>query len=1318
MDVEPIALVGVGCTLPGKVHGLDDMYKVLREGRDCVEEIPSSRWDVDKFYDPDPLAPGKTYIRHGGFVDDVDRFDAAFFGISDAEAVRMDPQHRLLLQTVWHALEHAGQDPGDLRGTDTGVFLALMNSNNYSLLKHEIEGLNGVTAYDAMSDANSISAGRIAHFLDLKGPCFAVDTACSGSLVALHLARQSILTGECDSAVVAGVNLILNPDVHVAFCKLGLFSRSGQCRAFDAKADGYVRSEGCVAVLLRRQSLAEERGDPILASIVGTAINHDGHTPALTAPNGRTQEQVMRTALARSGVDPAQVDYVEAHGTGTPVGDPIEMGAIAGAYARSRTADRPLYVGSAKSNFGHTEAAAGLLGVVKAALSLHRETIYPSLHLDRLNPKIDLGGAPVEIPTEPVPWPRTDAPRLAAVNSFGYSGTNAHALLREAPQPRHGTGTAKPRPAELLVLSAKSPASLDALAERWAEYLSRTGRESLPAAVFTAAAGRAAHRHRLAVTGRGGIEIANDLRLWRTRRTPPSVTVGHPAKPARTAFVFTGQGVQYAGMARELYDGEPAFASALDRCAELLDPELPVPLRQLLFEEQSPGALDDTRLAQPALFAVEYALAMLLRSWGVVPDAVVGHSIGEVVAACVAGMLPLEDAARFSAVRGRLMGELPCDGVMLAIAADPETVHGWVSGREADISVAAVNGPRAVVVSGRAEAVDEVARLAEAEGSRTTRLRTSHAFHSPLMDPVLAELGKAAAGLRPTAPAVPVFSNVTGEALTGAEGPEYWSRQARRPVRFRDGMRAVAALGCTVVVEIGPHPALRTYIPEAFGDTDVTVIPTLRRDGRDVRNVLAAAGALFTAGAAVDLPALYQGPRYRRTSSAPRYPFRADRYWLTPAPGTDDSEAADTAPRRQAPPVAPAPEAAPQPPVVRTVHRHELRPGTPWADHRILGSTVFPATGYLQLAVDAYASADGHAFAPLELTGVDFLRPLVLAPAKPSSVRVDLEGDGSSADGRLQFTMAGADEDGPSRYCQGKVGPAARQNGSGTPPEELRAAMPTALTPGRLYGLLREAGMEYGASFSTVRELWLDEAGGQALGRITAAPDGASRVSHAHQFATMLDGCLHLTAAAAREGAARGAHVPVGVGRMVLHRPLPDQIWGHVRLRPNPNGTAFTARLRVLDDTGTVLADLDDIEFRRIAALTDTSAVPAAPVDGRPRESGDSRRELRERIEPLPSEERPQVVIGWLTDEIVDTLGRMSTELEIDLHDLDPSLALLEIGLDSLSITELQRRIQEKLDFRFKAMEALEYQSIEELAEYLLHRVILADPSATAHQDS
>ena len=1303
---DPIAIVGAGCRLPGAVRGLEELFETLEQGRDCITEVPPDRWDVDAYYDPDPVTPGRTYVRRGGFVSEVDRFDAGFFGISDAEAARMDPQQRMVLETVWHALEDAGQSPDQLMNSPTGVFVAMMNTNGYSQLKVMFEGLSGITAFDAMGDAMSITGGRIAHFLGLEGPCLTLDTACSSSLVALHLARQSILAGECDSAIVAGVGAILHPGIHMAFSKVGLMSREGRCAAFDASADGYVRGEGCVAVVLRRESQAVLRGDRILASIVSTAVNQDGQTPAVTAPNGRAQESVMRMALARSGVSPNEVGYVEAHGTGTPVGDPIEMSAIANVFGPGRPEGDTLYVGSVKSNFGHIEAGAGLLGLVKAALSLDREEILPSLHFEKLNPNIDLSHVPVTVPTQPIPWRRDpERQRLAGVNSFGYSGTNAHALLQEAPAPSAaGRDGAAARPYELVVLSAKTAAGLEDLVDRWAPVLDHDEVDALPDVAFTAATGRAHLAHRLAVVARDAEEVAEKLQAWRDGRKPRGLSSGR--KPAwrkpKIAFVFTGQGAQYAGMAKELYDTEPRFKAALDRCAQAMEGELDQPLLEVLFGESSAELLSSTTYVQPALFAVEYALADQLAHWGIEPDYVIGHSVGELVAATVAGMLDLDDAARFVVARGRLMGGLPAGGAMLALDATREEASGWIAGRESELSVATVNGPRSVVVAGTEAAVEAIAERAEQEGRRAQRLEVSHAFHSPLMDPILDQLSEVAGSMRLQAPKVPIVSNVTGDFVGDDTDGRYWSSHVRQSVLFHQGIERIVESGCAVVLEVGPHPALMPAVASAFDTDELKCVPTLRRDKKDVRHLLEAMAALYAVGVPLDFDQMFWRPSYRRVS-LPLYPFRRDRHWLRADTRMDSppdalGEEPMALPEELHPLLGEASEVGAR----RVVFRSQLAASSPWTDHRVLGNTVFPGTGYLDMAARAFAAAAGEGFRPAVLRDVVFERPLVLSYGQERTVEVTLD---TSANGAVtaSFLIAARDDDSVEPCCRGRIEEASGDIELVSLEEEL-AGRGEELPIGPFYGQLREGGLEYGARFSNVRQLWLGQPGsGEAFGRVsTALPGQESRADALSQVA-LLDGCLHLFGAALRrlgdDDEFQGAYVPAGLQALTLRAELPAEVWSHVSIRTNNDGRAAVAEVRVLNDEGEVVAEMEGLELRRKGSL-DAAGAPVAAAE----DTSFSREELIAQLRDQSREQRIGVLSEWLAAEVKATVGQAAEDLDLD--DIHPSTAFLEIGLDSLLVTELQRRIQEKLDFRFQPMEAMDYQSIESLADYILDDVL------------
>jgi acyl transferase domain-containing protein/SAM-dependent methyltransferase len=879
---EPIAVVGMACRFPG-APDVDAYWALLRAGVDAVREVPPDRWDVDAWFDADPEAPGKSYTRHGGFIDGVRGFDAAFFGVSPREAASMDPQQRLLLEVAWEALEDGGEDPSGLAGTDTGVYVGMSNSD-YALLTGAADRVERLDAYHGTGAAFSIAAGRLSYVLGLHGPSLTVDTACSSSLLAVHLACQALRRRECGRALAAGVNLIVAPDATVKASRARMLAPDGRCKTFDARADGYVRGEGCGVVVLRRLADALADGNRILGVIRGSAVNHDGRTGGLTVPNGPAQQAVVRQALADAGAAPADVAYVEAHGTGTALGDPIEVQALAAVLGAGRPAGQPLLLGSVKTNIGHLEAAAGVAGLMKVLLALRHGEVPAHLHFVTPSPHIAWRDLPVAVPTATTPWP-AHARRLAGVSSFGFSGTNVHVIVEAPPAPSPEPAPVE-RPCHLLALSARRAGALAQLADRYVERLGATPAPAIADVAGTATAGRAHLSHRLAAVVTSAEHARDTLLAWRAGRAPAGLATGvAPAgEPAPdVAFLFTGQGAQYAGMGRALYEGEPVFRAAIDRCAAAVDGELERPLRELLYGAAG-DALERTGDTQPALFAVEWALAELWRAWGVEPAVVLGHSVGEYVAATVAGVLEPEDAVRLVAARGRLMQALPAGGAMAAVFAPEARVREALAPWAAAAEIAAVNSPSNVVVSGTAAAVRGVTDALGAAGVRSERLRVSHAFHSALMEPMLAEFGRVAGGVRYRTPRLALVSNVTGAVVRGDEVSHagYWVRHVRQAVRFADGIAAIDAMGVRIYLEVGPHPVLAGLGAQSV--SDATWLASLRRGRGDWPTLLEAAAALYARGATLAWRAV-NGARGQRRISLPSYPWQREPYWIeSPAP--------------------------------------------------------------------------------------------------------------------------------------------------------------------------------------------------------------------------------------------------------------------------------------------------------------------------------------------------------------------------------------------------------------------------------------------------
>jgi len=882
---DPVVIVGMACRFPGGVRSPEDLWRIAAEGRDVISNFPTDRGWLDDIYDPEPGRAGKTYVREGGFLDGAGDFDAGFFGISAREALTMDPQQRVLLETAWEAIERAGIDPHSLRGTETGVFIGLSDMGYRSALAAGTE-LQGTESYLLTGNMPSVASGRIAYFLGLEGPAVSLDTACSSSLVAVHQAAQSLRSGESTLALAGGVTIMMSPLGYVLFAQQRGLAFNGRCKSYASSADGTAWSEGVGLVVLERLSDARRNGHRVAAIVRGSAVNQDGTSNGLTAPNGLSQQRVIRRALANAGLSGADVDVVEGHGTGTVLGDPIEAQALLSTYGQ-RPSEQPLLLGSIKSNIGHTQSAAGVAGLIKMVLAMQHAVVPPTLHVDAPSSHVDWSKGQIELATQMnQPWPHHDRPRRAGISSFGISGTNAHAIVEYDPaeaNPDAAIPNRKERelsPTLPCVLSAKTESAL-----RGQAALLRGGREAAGTTVadlgYSLATTRAIFDHRAVVVADSRAELNEGLEALSQGAFSPAVLTARASASGKTALLLPGQGSQALGMGRELYEAFPTFARAFDELCAAFDTHLDRSLRSVMFGENGSDieTLNRTQYTQPALFTIEIALLRLVESWGIKPDFVVGHSIGELAAAHFGGVFSLDDAAIVVATRGALMQQLR-PGAMVSVRASLEEVADSLAGQDDAVSVAASNGPNATVIAGDDEAVTAIAKYWRERGRHTKRLQVERAFHSPHLDGILDEYRRVLSKVDLRASSIPLISNVTGKLATQQQlcSPDYWVSQARQAVLFRNCVVSLAEAGVNTFLEVGPGDVLAGMTKECLAEAGGTSIATLRRGESERRGLLRAIAAVWVRGAAVDWRAVYAG-HDAQVVDLPTYAFQRRHYW-------------------------------------------------------------------------------------------------------------------------------------------------------------------------------------------------------------------------------------------------------------------------------------------------------------------------------------------------------------------------------------------------------------------------------------------------------
>jgi len=1184
---EPVAIVGMGCRFPGGANNPELFWDLLASGRDAIAPVPPDRWPVDDYYDPDPAAPGKINSRYGAFLDQVDQFDAAFFGISPREAVRMDPQQRLFLEVAWEALEDAGQSQARLAGSNTGVFAGVYQGD-YSWF--QFANVDKVDAYVASGMSHAIVANRLSYLFDLKGPSLAVDTACSSSLVAFHLACQSLRHKECDMALAGGVNLILSPLFMLPVAKWGMLAADGRCKTFDARADGMVRGEGCGLVVLKRLADARRDGDRILAICRGTAANQDGRTNALTAPNGLSQKEVIARALKEAGVSGSQISYVEAHGTGTALGDPIEMEALLETVGQGRAPEQICRVGSVKTNIGHLEAAAGIAGLIKVVLALHKKRIPPHLHFQELNPHINFGGVPFTIPTELEEWTVVgDEPRRGGISSFGFGGANAHAILEEALEIKDGADfadeksvpSAKSMTDNLLVFSAPQAGALPALAAAYREQLA--AEDAVLADICHSAARRRTHfNHRLAVACRSKEEVLAALDAYLAGQDHPLLFSGRrlAGQTERPVFVFSGQGAQWAGMGRQLYEQEGVFPKEgvfrqkMDECDAALQPYLGQSLLTILSQDEDAALLDQTAYAQPALFAIQVALTALWQSWGIQPTAVTGHSLGEITAAYVAGVLTLVDAVKIIVERSRLMETVAGQGQMAAVNLPPDEVQRYLPDYP-QLALAAVNTTHSVVVSGDSEQLAALLATWQEAGIQSRLLPVNYAFHSPQVTPLANQLARALAGIRPQAAALPLISTVTGQTIRGEQmDAAYWARNMSEPVLLATAVNSLINAGYTDFVEISPHPVLSLYLRQALDDAgrNGAVTASLRRDRDELLTLLANLGSLYASGYTVDWEALYD--RRGKFVPLPTYPWQRKRYWL--------DDAGHSRPQVTAPLHPLLDRQISSPLLDGRLFEKQFSPQEPTflRDHRIHGALIVPATAYLEM-VTAAAKA---LFGP----GHHHIREMVVRQAlpvpEPGAVTVQLAFTAVQPAESAQFQIFARDNAGDrwQLYVEGRIVAGTEEPAPDVAfdLEAVQSRCPDELPGDAYYDQGEAIGAQFGPRFQPIRQLWRGE--NEVLGLLQAGPVLEPEMTGYWLHPALADALFHIVYGTREDTAVAEMFLPLTFDDVCYYARPEGAVWCHFQLRSvAPDGAALVGDARLFAGDGCLLAEANGVRYRR-----------------------------------------------------------------------------------------------------------------------------------------